>query len=66
VETVNNLSNVDVRDILSTISDRLSRIEDSLSDRPEATFTREWYTASEVAEILGKAPFTVREWASPA
>jgi excisionase family DNA binding protein len=23
---------------------------------------KEWYTTDEVAEILGKAPFTVREW----
>lgn len=26
-------------------------------------FHKEWYAIAEAAEVLGKAPFTVREWA---
>jgi hypothetical protein len=59
----NDSVNVDIRDILLQLSDRLSRIENSLNDRPESTIAREWYTVRETAEILDKATFTVREWA---
>ena len=46
----------------SHIESRLERIESLLvslvNDQPEKTY----YTTREVAEILGKAEFTVREW----
>lgn len=63
METVQSLNSVDVRHILLQVNERLSRIENSLNAGPGSTFTREWYTVSETAEILGRAPFTVREWA---
>ncbi len=63
METVESLNSVDVRDILMQVNERLSRIENALNEGAESTFAREWYTVSETAEILGRAPFTVREWA---
>lgn len=53
----------DFTDILMQLNDRLSRIEIALSEPREPEFQKEWYTVGEAAEILGKAPFTVREWA---
>ncbi|TWU20727.1 helix-turn-helix domain-containing protein [Bythopirellula polymerisocia] len=52
----------DFADILTQLDDRLSRIELALSSYREPQFQKEWYTVAEAAEILGKAPFTVREW----
>ena len=54
---------VDIADILVQMDDRLSRIEVALNKGTEAAFQKEWYTVGEAAEILGKASFTVREWA---
>lgn len=53
----------DFADILMQLNARLSRIETALSDAREPAFQKEWYTVAEAAEILGKAHFTVREWA---
>ena len=53
----------DIADILMQLDDRLSRIEVALNKGSEAAFQKEWYTVAEAAEILSKAPFTVREWA---
>ena len=33
-----------------------------LSQLIESKTVKEWYTTAEVAHILGKRPFTVREW----
>ena len=52
----------DINDILTQLNDRLSRIEIALSDGREPAFQKEWYSVAEAAEILGKSPFTVREW----
>jgi hypothetical protein len=41
---------------------RLARIETSLELLVAQQTIKEWYTTDEAAEILGKAPFTVREW----
>jgi hypothetical protein len=41
---------------------RLTRIEATLEQLLQQKMTKEWYTTDEAAEILGKAPFTVREW----
>ncbi|TWU21311.1 helix-turn-helix domain-containing protein [Bythopirellula polymerisocia] len=53
----------DITNILTQLNDRLSRIETALNDGREPAFQKEWYTVAEAAEILSKAPFTVREWA---
>ena len=44
------------------ILDRLDRIESTLSVLAEQRTIKEWYTTAEIAKILGKAEFTVREW----
>jgi hypothetical protein len=42
--------------------ERLMRIEAALSDLVNRRLEKEWYTTTEIAEQLGKAEFTVREW----
>ena len=42
---------------------RLERIESLLSTLIDKEKTKEYYTTAEVAKILGRAEFTVREWA---
>ncbi len=41
---------------------RLAKIETLLSSLVELRTIKEWYTTTEVATLLGKAEFTVREW----
>lgn len=52
--------------VLLSIDDRLSRFEPMVAElhqiAKESTPVKEWYSVSEVSEILGKAEFTVREW----
>jgi len=42
--------------------ERLDRIEAMLGELVRMRTVKGWYSTDEVAEILGKAPFTVREW----
>lgn len=44
------------------IADRLTRIEDLLAQLVSTRATKEFYSTSEVAELLDRAEFTVREW----
>ncbi len=48
---------------MSTIEERLERIEAALRILVSQKTVKDLYTTAEVAEILGKAEFTVREWA---
>ena len=48
---------------MQNLEQRLERIESMLSLLVEKQTLREWYTTDQVAELLGKAEFTVREWA---
>ena len=41
---------------------RLTKIETLLVSLVEQRTIKEWYSTAEVASILGKAEFTVREW----
>ena len=41
---------------------RLTKIESLLASLVEQRIIKEWYSTAEVATILGKAEFTVREW----
>jgi hypothetical protein len=50
----------DVR--LGQLLDRLSRIEDTLDQLLQRNTVKDYYTTAEVAGLLGKAEFTVREW----
>jgi hypothetical protein len=41
---------------------RLDRIEGMLVTLVERQVVKDWYSTEEVAQIVGKAEFTVREW----
>lgn len=41
---------------------RLAKIESLLASLVEQRTVKDWYSTAEVAAILGKAEFTVREW----
>jgi hypothetical protein len=41
---------------------RLTKIETLLASLVEQRTVKDWYTTAEVATLLGKAEFTVREW----
>ena len=41
---------------------RLQKIETLLAALVEQRTVKEWYSTAEVAAILGRAEFTVREW----
>ena len=41
---------------------RLDRIEQTLQQLVQQRTIKDWYTTAEVAKVLGKAEFTVREW----
>lgn len=41
---------------------RLTNIETLLASLVEQRTVKEWYSTAEVATLLGKAEFTVREW----
>ena len=45
-----------------TLEERLEKIEAMLVVLVERQAVREWYTTEQVAQLLGKAEFTVREW----
>lgn len=49
-------------DQMQIVLDRLQNIEDALAILVEQRTVKEWYTTAEVAKLLGKAEFTVREW----
>jgi excisionase family DNA binding protein len=48
---------------LTLLLDRLERIEGTLALLLQRQVVKDWYTTEEVARILGKSDFTVREWA---
>jgi hypothetical protein len=47
---------------MTGIEERLARIESLLAVLVERQTVREWYTTEQVAGLVGKAEFTVREW----
>lgn len=49
-------------DLVDELLGRLRRIETSLDQLMRQHTVKEWYTTDEVATIVDKAPFTVREW----
>lgn len=49
--------------ILEGLDQRLCRIEGLLTNSViEKPFHKEWHTVAEAAKLLGKQPFTIREW----
>ena len=49
-------------DLISDVQARLARIEEALATLLKQRAVQEWYGTAEVASLLGKAEFTVREW----
>lgn len=47
---------------LQVVLARLDQIEAKLDEIAEQRAAKEFYTTAEVAEIVGRAEFTVREW----
>jgi hypothetical protein len=52
----------DLGNRLDQLLERLDRLESSLLLLLEQRTVQEWYGTAELAKILGKAEFTVREW----
>jgi Helix-turn-helix domain len=48
-------------DELGPVLERLERIEHALLVLTEQATVRDWYSVEQFAEIVGKAPYTVRE-----
>lgn len=46
----------------AAVLERLERIEAALNLLVRQRTVKDWYGTDEVAELLGKDPFTVREW----
>jgi hypothetical protein len=44
------------------LTERLDRIEGMLASLVDRQVVKDWYSTEEVARIVGKAEFTVREW----
>jgi hypothetical protein len=49
-------------EIHDDVAERLDRIEAMLQVLVQQRTVKEWYTTAELAKILCKAEFTVREW----
>ncbi len=47
---------------LTEVIERLSRIEGVLQSLVRERTPKEWYSTADVATVLGKAEYTVREW----
>lgn len=47
---------------ITEVIERLSRIEEVLQSLAHERAKKEWYSTAEVAALLGKADYTVREW----
>jgi hypothetical protein len=47
---------------MNTIEERLEKIEAMLAILVERQTVRDWYTTEQMAELLGKSDFTVREY----
>jgi hypothetical protein len=47
---------------IDKLADRLEKMETMLATLVHQKTVKDWYTTTEVAELLGKAEFTVREW----
>jgi hypothetical protein len=45
-----------------TLDQRLEKIESLLTVLVECQKVREWYSTDEIAAVVGKSEFTVREW----
>jgi hypothetical protein len=49
-------------DRIDELLNRLDRLESTLTQLVQQRMVKDWYTTAELAAILDKAEFTVREW----
>lgn len=49
-------------ELLLQVLERLIRLEDTIVQLAQRQAVKEWYSTEELAQLLGKAEFTVREW----
>lgn len=49
-------------DQLGLLLEKLERIESAVGELLKQRAVKEWYSTAEVAAIVGKAEYTVREW----
>jgi excisionase family DNA binding protein len=49
-------------DLLDQILHRLDRMEATLDHLAQQKLVKDWYTTEEIAEMLGRSDYTVREW----
>jgi hypothetical protein len=49
--------------VVMTIEERLEKMEAMLVFLVEQRTAKDWYSTGEFAQLVGKAEFTVREWA---
>ena len=47
---------------IDVLAERLDRIEATLAVLVQQRTVKEWYTTTEIGNILGRAEYTVREW----
>lgn len=47
---------------MDDVINRLERIETAVAQLLQQRTVKDWYTTADVAQIVGKAEFTVREW----
>jgi hypothetical protein len=48
---------------MNLVLERLERIERTLAAMARQRAVKDWYSTDEVADVLDRDPFTVREWA---
>ena len=49
--------------VIESLDQRLTRIEEMLAQLIDTRVKKEYYSTAEVARLLNRAEFTVREWA---
>jgi hypothetical protein len=49
--------------VAMSIEEWMAKIEEKLNVLIERQIVKDWYSTSEFAQLVGKAEFTVREWA---
>ncbi len=50
-------------DVLVALTERMTAIEERLKAIHLGQIEKDWYTTEEIAALMNRAPWTVREWA---
>lgn len=51
-----------IADTLNALVERMAALEERLKAIQVGQTEKEWYSTEEVAAVMGRAPWTVREW----